>query len=214
MAEQNFRSAFNGFNREDVVHYIRYINTKHTTELNQLRSENRALLDELNALKELAEAESLASRVAELEVRCIELEQMNVSAEMALEEERQKREEALGRVSELQETLMQVTAQRDQAVAEQASAKSLTTEELEAYRRAERTERDAKERAEQIYLQATGTLAEATTHVDDAAERFRSIAERVNQQMGELQVAIESSKNALTDAATTMYAIRPKDREE
>ena len=38
-APQNFRSAFNGFNREDVVRYLEYINTKHTTQVNQLNSE-------------------------------------------------------------------------------------------------------------------------------------------------------------------------------
>ena len=39
MTEQTFRSALNGFNREDVVRYLEYINAQHTTELNQLRSE-------------------------------------------------------------------------------------------------------------------------------------------------------------------------------
>ena len=32
----NFRSAFNGFNREDVVHYIEYANSNHNNQLNQL----------------------------------------------------------------------------------------------------------------------------------------------------------------------------------
>ena len=49
-ASQNFRSAFNGFNREDVVHYIEYLNAKHTAEVNQLQSE----LDFLNTKLESA----------------------------------------------------------------------------------------------------------------------------------------------------------------
>ena len=40
----NFRSAFNGFHREDVVHYIEYLNAKHTTEVNQLNAELEQLL--------------------------------------------------------------------------------------------------------------------------------------------------------------------------
>ena len=36
---QNFRSAFNGFNREDVVKYIEYLNGKHSADLNQLNAE-------------------------------------------------------------------------------------------------------------------------------------------------------------------------------
>ena len=50
-APQNFRSAFNGFNREDVVHYIEYLNSKHTGAVNQLKSENQTLADELEALR-------------------------------------------------------------------------------------------------------------------------------------------------------------------
>ena len=36
---QSFRSAFNGFNREDVVHYLEYLNTKHASQLDQLNNE-------------------------------------------------------------------------------------------------------------------------------------------------------------------------------
>ena len=40
MAEfQKFRSSLGGFNREDVVHYIEYINNKHAAQLNQLKNE-------------------------------------------------------------------------------------------------------------------------------------------------------------------------------
>lgn len=214
MTEQNFRSAFNGFRREDVVHYIEYMNTKHTTELNQLRSEKQALLDEMDEMRAVAAAEDLSSRVAELENRCMELELLNMTAEDALEDAQQKQEQLLAQVEELQKKLEQATAQRDQALEDQKSAKNLAEEELEAYRRAERMERSAKERADRMYRQATGTLAEATTHVDEAAERFRGIAERFSNQIEELQDAITSSKNALLDAATTMYTIRPGEQEE
>ena len=46
-ASQNFRSAFNGFNREDVAHYLEYINTKHTNQINQLTAENEELRSRL-----------------------------------------------------------------------------------------------------------------------------------------------------------------------
>ena len=49
---QNFRSAFNGFNREDVVKYIEYINAKHTAQVNQLTSETEFLQSKLNAMTE------------------------------------------------------------------------------------------------------------------------------------------------------------------
>ena len=48
----NFRSAIGGFNRQDVVRYIEYINGKHISLVNQLKSENQALKDELAAIRD------------------------------------------------------------------------------------------------------------------------------------------------------------------
>ena len=42
-AFQNFRSALNGFNREDVVRYIEFINNQHNTQVNQLHTEIQTL---------------------------------------------------------------------------------------------------------------------------------------------------------------------------
>ncbi len=90
---------------------------------------------------------------------------------------------------------------------------SCTEAELEAYRRAERTERNARERAEQIYRQATGTLADATTLVDDAAAQLGAMADSVKEQLAQLQSAIETSKASLKDAAQIMSTIRPETEE-
>ena len=62
-APQNFRSAFNGFNREDVVRYLEYINAKHTAEVNQLTSD----VDHLRAKLETAEPQSDAIAALEAE---------------------------------------------------------------------------------------------------------------------------------------------------
>ena len=81
---QNFRSAFNGFNREDVVHYIEFLNSKHAAELNQLNSE----LDYLRsrqpaevaapAPQPVVDEDTMAqqaARIRELFDHCKELEQ-------------------------------------------------------------------------------------------------------------------------------------------
>ena len=49
----NFRSSLKGFNREDVVQYIQYINAKYSAEVKQLQSEIQNLKDEIAALKEM-----------------------------------------------------------------------------------------------------------------------------------------------------------------
>lgn len=192
----NFRSAISGFNREDVVHYIEYMNSKFNTQINQLTGEAQELRDKLTAMAQIPD---LSDEVAQLKAQL---------------------EEAAQRQSALEEENARLAAQRDDALSqieqlktEQAenAARELAAMELEAYRRAEQTERAAKARAEQIYQQATGTLAQATTQVDNAALQFRQIAEAVSGQMAQLQMAVDSSKNALLDAATTMYAIRPEE---
>jgi len=177
----NFRGAFHGFNREDVVRYIEYTNTKHADLVNQLRSENQTLLKELEDMRNtVSEDNSLAAQ----------LEEMTAQRDAALQELEQLRTQAA------------------------SPAQNLAKEELEAYRRAEQAERTAKERAAQLYRQATGTLADAATHIDTAAGNFRQVAERMSDHMLELQAAVDASKNALLDASDILCAIRPQNIEE
>lgn len=66
MAEfQNFRSALGGFNREDVVHYIEYINNKHAAQLNQLKTEIQTLQTELAEQRDAAQQEVVLSKQLE-----------------------------------------------------------------------------------------------------------------------------------------------------
>ena len=77
-----------------------------------------------------------------------------------------------------------------------------------------RTARIAKDRSEQIYRQATATLADATARVDETAVQIAAVADSVKAQLDQLQTAVENSKASLTDAAAIMAAIRPEDTEE
>lgn len=174
-APQNFRSAFNGFNREDVVRYLEYINSKHTAEINQLTSEADYLRTRLESAGNQdiaaleAERDELRAQVEALTARCAELE----------------------------------------AACGQEVPSS--NEELEAYRRAERTERLARERADLVYHQINGVLADATAKVDTIALEISGMADQVMGQLNQLQTAVSNSKQALKDAASTLYAIRPNE---
>ncbi len=174
-ANHSFRSALNGFNREDVVHYIEYLNAKHTAQVNQLEAQLEELRKTLEATAQAPVVEPVPEETpAEVEI---------------------------------------VETPAQEPVAAPAPQEDLVSRELAAYRRAERAERAAKERADQIYRQAAGTLAQATAQVDDAAVRVQQLVDRVNGQIADLQAAVELSKSALLDAATTMYSIRPEDAE-
>lgn len=182
MAEKNtFRSALNGFNREDVVHYIEYLNSKHTAQINQLESENA----------------ELRSKIEVLEAHPVTAENEEAAPCPDCAALQQQLDAALAEIEELKNI----------------PEGDVTAQELEAYRRAEKAERVAKERSQQIYRQATATLAQATAQVDDAAGKVQELVDRVTGQITDLQAAVALSKSALLDAATTMYSIRPEDEE-
>ena len=166
---QNFRAAFNGFNRQDVVNYIEYINNTHNAQVEQLNNQLQAAL-----------------------------------ARPTDEEMKAKLEAAEARIAELEETL----AQQDRAVLSDGA--SCTEQELEAYRRAERVERVAKERAEQIYAQANGVLAEATLKAESASAHIGAIADQVSNQLKEYQDSVLETKATFQEAVATLYAIKPQ----
>ena len=178
MTEQTFRSALNGFTREDVVRYLEYINAQHTTELNQLRSELEYLRSkEVPVFENTELIEQQAARIRELFDLC------------------KAQEEIIAQLTKRLET---------------APAAGNAEAELEAYRRAERAERTAQERADQITSQVNAALADATVKVDEAAAMGSRMADHVSCQLAEFQSAVTGSKQALQDAAATLYAIRPE----
>jgi len=164
---QNFRSAFRGFNREDVVSYIEYINNQHNAQVAQL---NTQLQNANEALaKALAQPKNtdLEEKVQTLEARCKELEEQ--------------------------------LAARPQPQPTPAK----TDDELEAYRRAERAERSAKERAAQIHDQANAVLADVTVRTEAAANQLKTLIAQVAEQL-------QLTEQELQGAVSALYAIRPE----
>lgn len=160
---QNFRSAFRGFNRQDVVHYIEFMNQKHNSQIEQLNTQLQNAREEIHRIKVTPVPQS------ELQVQL---------------------DAALARCEELEAKLAEVANPKDT--------------ELEAYRRAERAERKAQDRANQIYAQANAVLADATVKVESVSSQMTAIAE-------EISARLESSKQELQTAVDAMYAIRPEE---
>ena len=164
-AVQNFRTALGGFNREDVVRYIEYINNKHNSELEQLNTQ-------LQTAKEaLAQADNteLLARLETAEARCAELEALL-------------------------------------AAGTPVTVAGTPGDELEVYRRAERTERLARERASYIYAQANAALADATVKVE-------AISDSMNDLCAQFDAKMQEGKKQLQDAVASLYAIRPEEEE-
>lgn len=158
-ASHTFRTAFRGFNREDVVRYIEHLNAQHNAQLAQLRNQLQVADPELQDRLQAAEA------------RCAELEAL-------------------------------LAAQTPTVC---------TDDELAAYRRAEKAERSAKDRAQQIYTQAHAVLADVTLKAEAASEQFSAISQQISQQMQQYQRSVDDTRLVLQDAVSTLYAIRPEE---
>ena len=174
-APHNFRSAFNGFNREDVVRYLEYINGKHASQINQLTSEAEYLRSRLESMADVTaleqERDELRAQLEALQARCDELESRCAQEEV----------------------------QEDYSPAR----------ELETYRRAERTERMARERAELVYHQTNSVLAETLFRVDALTNEVGPKAEQAMEQLEQLRALVEAGKAALQEAVSVMSALRP-----
>lgn len=191
----NFRSSLHGFNRQDVASYLEYLNNRHAAQVNQLNTD-------LEALRRQAAAPVEDPQRTALEARCRELEQQ-------LETARKERDEALAQKEAAEQKLASARQDREEALLRSCGEKLEANRELEAYRRAERTERIARERAEQVYSETGAVLTQASNRIETALRQMTGISQQVTGQLDTLQTAIASSRLALQDAAQTIDKLKP-----
>ena len=191
---QQFRTALNGFRREDVVRYLEYLNAKHNTEMNHMAQEADSLKSEVAALKAQLSEKKGSTEPSE------DIQQLKAQLEAA--EAEKKELEAV--ISDLKK---EAEAAASEPAAPEMPQENLANQELEAYRRAERAERVANEKADLIYHRANAILDEASGKIDGASADLSQLAERINSQLQQMQYSINSSKTALKSAVDTMHAL-------
>ena len=208
---QTFRSAFNGFHREDVVNHIAYMSNKHETQVNQLRSEADALRTELATLREQMDVDTA------LQDRVTELEQVVADRDAELTSVREELETANQLLNEQAEQLAALREELEEAkeAAEKAPIEKSAThwDELRAYRRAETVERQARDRVNELYTSANTALRGAGATLVDTNAAFEALAEKFRSDLVALMDAIDAGKNALNGAADTLDGLRPEDME-
>ncbi len=192
---QNFRSSLHGFNRQDVANYLEYLNNRHAAQVNQLNTD-------LEELRRQVQTPAADPQRLILESRCRELEQQ-------LRQAQSERDEALAQKEEALRKLEDARKDREDALLRVSGEKLDANRELEAYRRAERTERVARERAEQVYSETGTVLNQASNRIDTALRQMTGISRQVSTQLDTLQAAISSSRLALQDAADTIEKLKP-----
>lgn len=197
---QKFRSALNGFNREDVASYLEYLNSKHAAQINQLTSEADFLRTKLDSAQF---GDDQSERITSLE-----RERDDLSSRLAA---LQAQFDALqNHCAALEEELRNAGTAAPAAVVAAPAAPAAYTpaEELEIYRRAERTERMAKERADLVYRQTSGILSEASVRVNEMANQVIPIADQILMQIGQLQSTVNGAKQSLQDAVVIINTLR------
>ena len=235
---QNFRSAFNGFNRDDVVDYISYLTTKHETEMGELRGEVENLTRELSeaqnsvpdgdlqqALEDLQQAvEERDSRIEEASGENENLRKDNAEQMELLDELQKQVNEQREEMEKLHEQLHAEHTRCEQLQLDLEQAKQFAhsdgsepvekhswNEELNAYRRAESTERRARERVARMYDNANAVLADATAKVDASSVNLGELADQFQKDLDLFRAAIADGGQALADAVVSLGAIRPEE---
>ena len=130
--QQKFRSAFNGFHREDVVNYIARLTHDHEAQMNGMKTEMGFLKEELA-------------------------------------QEREKNEELLKQINGLLSQAREMHAQ----------------EELELFRQAEKTQREAEAQVSQAYEKTEAVLAASKLRADALAQAVDALRESLEVNLRE-----------------------------
>ena len=187
---QNFRTAFHGFNREDVVRFLETASARHTAEVNQLRDEIARLEGDLSLLRMRS-----GDGASQEELEALQAENARLKAQ----------------VEELETQLTEPAATpiRDET--------NWKDEELAAYRRAETVERQARNRAAQMYHRVNGLIADLAARMDGSKAEMTAAAEALGQALDQLQLALDGGQSILTEGTATLRALElehPADSEE
>lgn len=192
-ASMNFRNALNGFNRTDVVQFIQNQTTEHEKEMRILREENARLQEALDAAR--TEAEEAKSALAAM---------ISVSADAkddtVFEDDTASEDDA---------PVAELDAPIPPAATVVAPAPSDYNElELAAYRRAEMTERMARERAaasanrmKSVFAQADEKLSLTSQDMITMIDTFRSDFEKMQQLLVTARGIVNESSAGLKAAS-------------
>lgn len=179
---QNFRSAFHGFNRDDVVSFLESLSSRHTAQVNQLKDDIRRLENRPMVAANDADLKELRQELEELRRENDALRQENES---------------------LKET---VSTLREQPDTQPESG--LQEEELAAYRRAESVERLARQRASQLCDRVNGLLADLSARLAVSRQDMDSAVEDMGQSLETLQNALDASQETLRSGEASLQAFR------
>lgn len=171
-----FRGSLGGFNRADVADYIEKLCLTHAAEL----KERSRRVEELTRALEDAQAQLRDAR-ADRDRLQEELREANAALEAATAPEPEEAEEE---------------AQEAEAPEETPDYPSL---ELEAYRRAEATERLAARRAEQLSRELRDFVAHISQRYAETGDEIAALSEDMHKDLQRLQDSLSDLESLFTE---------------
>lgn len=195
-----FRSAINGFNRQDVMDYLESASQryealkKERNELDRMRTEQQARVKELEGIQEEAAAikEQAAQETAEALAQLRAKEEECESLRASLEAVTRERDDALARPTEDPAV---AEALRSEVSALQARLAEIEAKQAETVRKAEEYD-SMRDRIANLELNASRRAAD----IEEAARsEARALLEQAEQQAGELRAKAEQDAADLLD---------------
>ncbi len=179
-----FRSSLGGFHRGDVANYIESLSMQHAAAMKEKSGQIDALQAELLAARQkLQEAEE--------EKRALQIKLDDALA--ALEAATAPAEEAA----------------EDEAEAEPEEAPDYPKLELEAYRRAEATERLATQRAQQLKRELVDFLENTTARYQQTGEDIAALAEDLKSGLKRLEENLSELDLLFGETAEHLETLTP-----
>lgn len=192
-----FRSALNGFNRNDVVQFIQAQTIEHEKALRVLRDENARLQEALTAARE--ENEDLRILNASLSEKAA---QPAAPVEAAPEAPAPVAEPAPAPVAPATLDAPMMPA----ATVVKAVAPDFNEMELAAYRRAEMTERMARERAASSAERMKAIFSQADEKLSVTSKDFKTLLDAFQTNFGQMEQLLETAQGIVDESSSSLKA--------
>ena len=213
-----FRSAINGFNREDVVAYIESSSMEHEAQLQTLQNEVQDLRLKLAEAREaLSQAESAQKQEMDLEAvqeRIRSLEEENRSLREQMEERMTPAaaEEALPGKNEPIRLDAPILPVGEVLSVDAAPSKDFSELELAAYRRAEIAERLARERTQDVYRKLQSVFQSTGMRLDQNRADLEALTRALQSDVTQMMSLLSSIQGAYRDAELSFGEVRDQNQ--
>lgn len=192
-----FRSALNGFNRNDVVQFIQAQTIEHEKALRVLRDENARLQEALTAAR--AENEDLRTLNASLTEK---LQQAEAPAEPVPEAPAPVAAPVAAPAAPTALDAPMMPA----ATVVKAAAPDFNEMELAAYRRAEMTERMARERAASSAERMKAIFSQADEKLSVTSKDFKTLLDAFQTNFGQMEQLLETAQGIVDESSSSLKA--------